>query len=150
MLKYILGAVLLVMCTGYARADDLIAVKSPQHVRETLDRLQKIVTADGFFIVARVPHSEAAKGAGLTLRPTELMIFGKPESGTPLMVCNQRSGIDLPLRALAWEDASMQVWLAMVDPHALKQRYALGAECDGVIEKMTATVQKFLKEATTP
>lgn len=150
MLKFLAVAAVLLGFVGQARADDLITVKSALPVHATLDRLQKIVSDDGFFIVARVPHSEAAKGAGLTLRPTELMIFGKPQSGTPVMVCDQRAGIDLPLRALAWEDASKQVWLAMVDPHALKQRYALSADCDGAIEAMTGAVRKYLAAATAP
>jgi len=150
MLKYIAAAMLLVTFVRAAHAEDLIAVKSQRSVPETLDRLQKIVKDNGFFIVGRVPHSEAAKGAGLTLRPTELLIFGKPQSGTPLMVCDQRVGIDLPLRALAWEDANKQVWLAMVDPHVLKQRYSLGAECDGVIDQMTTAVRKFVADATAP
>ena len=150
MFKYLIVAVLLLSLIGQAQADDLITVKSTQTVHATLERLQKIVSDDGFFIVARVLHSEAAKGAGLTLRPTELMIFGKPQSGTPVMVCDQRAGIDLPLRALAWEDGSKQVWLAMVDPHALKQRYAVGSDCDSVIETMTSAVRKFLAGATAP
>jgi uncharacterized protein (DUF302 family) len=133
-----------------ARAETLITFKSRLTVHGILDRLQKIVVDKGYFIVARVPHSEAAKGAGLTLRPTELMIFGRPENGTPPMICDQRAGIDLPLKALAWEDATKQVWLAMVDPQALKQRYALGAECDSAIEKTTVTVRQFLAEATKP
>lgn len=95
MLKVLITALVFVTLGANARADDLIAVKSTRPVKETLDRLQKLVTDDGFFVVGRVPHSEAAKDAGLTLRPTELMIFGKPQSGTPIMVCNQRAGIDL-------------------------------------------------------
>lgn len=150
MFRILAVAVLSLGFVGQALADDLITVKSGLPVTATLDRLQNIVKDDGFFIVARVPHSEAAKGAGLTLRPTELMIFGKPQSGTPIMVCDQRAGIDLPLRALAWEDASKQVWLAMVDPHALKQRYSLGAACDSAIEAMTGTVRGYLAAATTP
>ena len=133
-----------------ARADDLIAVKSGASVPQTLDRLQKIVSDAGFIIVARVPHSEAAKGAGLTLRPTELMIFGKPQSGTPIMVCNQRAAIDLPLHALAWQDETGQVWLGMNDPKALKQRYSLGVACDPVVAMMDTTVRKFLADATAP
>ena len=150
MLRYILTVGLMIGLSVQARADDLIAVKSSKPVKETLDRLQKIVSDDGFFIVGRVPHSEAAKSAGLTLLPTELMIFGKPQSGTPIMVCNQRAGIDLPLRAVSWQDQSGQVWLAMLDPQVLKQRYSLGAECDSPLKNMETAVRKFLSEATTP
>ncbi len=148
MLKYIAAAMLLVTFVRMAHADEFIAVKDQRSVPETFDRLQKIVKDDGFFIVGHVPHSEAAKDAGLTLQPAELMIFGKPQSGTPLMVCDQRVGIDLPLRALPWEDGNKQVWLAMVDPHVLEQRYSLGADCDQVIDRMTTAVRTFLTEAT--
>ncbi len=150
MRKFVLATVLALGFGAQAQAADLIEMKSPVAVSATLDRLQKIVSADGFFIVARVPHSEAAKGAGLELRPTELMIFGKPQSGTPIMVCNQKAGIDLPLRALAWQDASGQVWLGMVDPMALKQRYALGAECDAALKTMDTAVRNYLGAATAP
>ena len=136
---------------GAARAEavkpsggQMLAVKSPHPVKDTLDRLQKYVTEHGFFVVARVPHSEAAKGAGLELRPTELMIFGEPKSGTPIMQCNQRAGIDLPLKALAWQDADGQVWVGMTDPQALKQRYELGADCDKPIAALGTTVQDIL------
>ncbi len=148
--KFMIAALVFFSLGANASADELISVRSARPVKETLDRLQKLVTDDGFFIVGRVPHSDAAKGAGLTLRPTELMIFGKPQSGTPVMVCDQRAGIDLPLRALAWQDQAGQVWLGMVDPQALKQRYALGSDCDGATATMTAAVRKFLDGATTP
>ena len=150
MRKVILTVCLLLGAATLAHADDLIAVKSTASVPQTLDKLQKIVSDAGFFIVARVPHSEAAKGAGLTLRPTELMIFGKPQSGTPIMVCNQRAAIDLPLHAVAWQDESGQVWLGMNDPKALKQRYSLAAACDPNIAAMDTAVRKFLADATTP
>lgn len=144
----ILSALIVLALAPGARADDLITAKSTKPVKETLDRLQKAVTENGFFVVARVPHSDAAKGAGLELRPTELLIFGKPQSGTPVMVCDQRAGIDLPLRAVAWRDRDGQTWLAMVDPRVLKQRYALAAECDAVLGDMETTVRGFIKAAT--
>lgn len=150
MRKTLLTVCLMLGIATQAQAEELIAVKSSAPVTTTLDKLQKLVASDGFFIVARVPHSEAAKGAGLTLRPTELMVFGKPQSGTPIMVCNQRAGIDLPLRALAWQDESGQVWLGMVDPQVLKQRYALGPECDAALKTMDAAVRTYLKAATAP
>ncbi len=144
MLKLMISALMLFAVGTHARADDLITVKSAKPVKETLDRLQKLVSDEGFIIVGRVPHSDAAKGAGLTLRPTELMIFGEPQSGTPLMVCDQRAGIDVPLRALAWQDQAGQVWLGMVDPQALKKRYALGPDCDGVIARWVRPLRSSL------
>ena len=150
MRKMVIAVVSALVFCGAAVADDLIAVKSGASVPQTLDKLQKLVSDAGFFIVARVPHSEAAKGAGLTLRPTELMIFGKPQSGTPIMVCNQRAAIDLPLHAIAWQDEGGQVWLGMNDPKALKQKYALSAACDPNIAAMDTAVRKFLADATAP
>lgn len=150
MLKAIISVGVLLALALPARADDLIVVKSGRPVKETLDRLQGLVTEAGFTVVGRVPHSEAAKGVGLSLRPTELMIFGRPQGGTPLMLCNQRAGIDLPLRALAWQDEAGQVWLGMVDPQALKRRYALGAQCDGAVTAMEAAVRKFLGDGAAP
>ncbi len=133
MKRFLLAILLALAVAAPAQADELIAVKSSRPAKETLDQWQKLVTDDGFSVVARVPHSQAAKGVGLALRPTELMIFGKPQGGTPIMVCNQRAGIDLPLRALAWQDEAGQVWLAMVDPQVLKTRYALSSACDPAI-----------------
>jgi uncharacterized protein (DUF302 family) len=150
MRKLMLIAWLMFGFANHACAEGLITAKSGVPVSATLDRLQKLVSADGFVIVARVPHSEAAKAAGLTLRPTELLLFGRPQGGTPIMVCNQRAGIDLPLRALAWQDEAGQVWLGMVDPQVLKQRYGLGAECDGALKAMDAAVRKYLTAATLP
>ena len=148
MLKTFIVACATLAISASAHADDLIRVKSGKPVKETLDTLQKIVTDDGFFIVGRVPHSEAAKGAGLTLRPTELLIFGKPQGGPPLMVCNPAAGIDLPLRAVSWQDEAGQVWLAMLDLQVLKQRYTLPAACDAPIKAMDTVVRKFLSDAT--
>ena len=150
-MKRLLLAILVALAVAApARAEELIVAKSSRPVKETLDRLEKLVTDDGFSVVARVPHSQAANSVGLTLRPTELMIFGKPQGGTPIMVCNQRAGIDLPVRALAWQDESGQVWLATVDPQVLKTRYALSSACDKSIAAMDNKVRKFLAEATAP
>ena len=74
-------------------------------------------------IFARIDHAAGAQKIGKTLRPTELLIFGNPQGGTPLMECAQSAGIDLPLKALAWEDAAGQVWLGYNDPHYLVARH---------------------------
>ncbi len=150
MLRFILLTCLAVTAAIPARADDMIAVRSGRPVTETLDRLQAVVIAGGFFLIGRVRHSEAAMGVGLSLRPTELMIFGRPQGGTPIMVCNQRAGIDLPLRALAWQDEAGQVWLGMIDPQSLKPRWDLPAACDAPLAAMEAGVRRFLAEATAP
>lgn len=150
MFRLILSTCLALAAAMPARADDMIAVRSSRPVTETLDRLQAVVTAGGFSIVGRVPHSEAARGVGLTLRPTELLIFGRPQGGTPIMACNQRAGIDLPLRALSWQDEAGQVWLGMINPQSLKQRWDLPAACDAPLSAMEAGVRRFMTEATAP
>jgi len=151
MLRAFVAAWIVASSCGASLANDLIEVKSSRSVKETVDRLEQLVKDAGFVVVARVPHSAAASAAGLTLRPTELLIFGRAQGGTPIMVCDQRAGIDLPLRALAWQDEQGQVWLATNDPKkALKQRYALPGACDPAIEMMDGGIRKFLAGATAP
>ena len=147
-MKRLIIAAALLLSAHAARAEELLVVKSNHTVMETLDRVETAAKAGGFFIVARVDHSGAAEGAGLKLRPTALLIFGKPQGGTPIMVCDQRTGIDLPLKALAWQDEAGQVWLGMVDPAVLKARYSLSAACDGPITAMQKVVRGLLDSAT--
>jgi len=87
----------------------LITVASNFSVRETIDRLIAAITPLGLLVFARIDHAANAVAAGLVLRPTELLIFGNPKGGTPLMMDCQTSGIDLPIKALAWEDADRRV-----------------------------------------
>ncbi len=133
-----------------ARADELIAAKSPVPVDAVLDRVEAFAKANGFFVVARVDHSGAATGAGLALRPTKLLVFGNPKGGTPLMQCDQRVAIDLPLKALAWQDEGGQVWLGMADPAALKTRYGLPPTCDAALAAVGATVHRIVETVTKP
>ena len=77
----------------------------------------------GLNIFARIDHAAGAQKVGKTLRPTEVLIFGNPQGGTPLMECAQSAGIDLPLKALAWEDAQGQAWLGYNDPAWLAKRH---------------------------
>jgi uncharacterized protein (DUF302 family) len=92
---------------------------------ETLARLETIVQAKGLAILARIDHSGDAAKAGLSMRPTQLLIFGNAKSGTPLMVASPTVAIDLPLKALIWQDADNQVWLSYNSPAYLKQRHDL-------------------------
>src|SRR6202166_2416668 len=95
--------------------DGLITVASSFSVRETVDRLVSFATSHGLVVFARIDHADGAAKVGLPLRPTELVIFGHPKGGTPLMQDRQTAGIDLPLKALAWEDADGKVWLSCTD-----------------------------------
>jgi uncharacterized protein (DUF302 family) len=104
-------------------ADGLIAVKSPHGAKATMDKLEDLVKQRGLNVFARIDHAAGAAKVGKTLRPTEVLIFGNPQGGTPFMECAQSVGIDLPLKALVWEDASAQVWLGYNDPAYLAKRH---------------------------
>lgn len=108
-------------------ADGLIALKSPHGAKATLDRLEVLARERGLNVFARIDHAAGAARIGKTLRPTEVLIFGNPQGGTPFMECAQSVGIDLPLKALAWEDANAQVWLGYNDPAFLAQRHGVAA-----------------------
>ncbi len=112
-------------------ADGLVEIKSPFGARETMNRLEDLVKQRGLNIFARIDHAAGAAKVGKTLRPTEVLIFGNPQGGTPLMECAQSAGIDLPLKALVWEDAASQVWLGYNDPAFLAQRHG-AAQCGAV------------------
>lgn len=127
--------------------DGLITKKSNYSVKETLDRLADIVGKKGIKVMARVDHTANAKSVDLKLRPTEVLIFGNPKMGTPLMNSKQTVGIDLPMKALAWEDEKGQVWLTYNDPKYLTGRHGIGDQ-DKVKNKMTGALDKFTSLAT--
>ncbi len=126
-------------------ADGLIEVKSPRGVKETMNRLEEIVKQRDLKVFARIDHAAGAAKVGKSLRPTELLIFGNPQGGTPLMECAQTAGIDLPLKALVWEDASKQVWLGYNDPAFLAQRHG-AADCP-VVENLRKALSGIVAAA---
>jgi uncharacterized protein (DUF302 family) len=103
----------------------MIHLGSPHSVLETLARLETIVRGKGLTILAKIDHSGDAARAGLSMRPTQLIIFGNPKSGTPLMVASPSVAIDLPLKALVWQDDDGKVWLSYNSPDYLKERHAI-------------------------
>jgi uncharacterized protein (DUF302 family) len=113
-------------------ADGLLALKSPHAAKETMARVEEQAKTRGLNVVARVDHTAGAQKVGKTLRPTEVLIFGNPQGGTPFMECAQSVGIDLPIKALVWEDAQGQVWLAYNDPAWLARRHGV-ADCPAAI-----------------
>ena len=129
-------------------ADGLITVQSPHDVGQTMDRLEKIVTEKGMKVFARIDHAAGAESVGAELRPTELLIFGNPKGGTPLMQCAQPAGIDLPLKALAWRDEAGQVWLGYNDPVDIAARHGAG-EC-AVVPNIAKALSGFAAAATAP
>ncbi len=105
----ILFIALLSLAATAVATDGLVSVKSPYPVGQTLDRLEAGAQQHGLKVFARIDHAAGAVSVGRSLRPTELLIFGNPQGGTPLIECAQSAGIDLPLKALAWQDAQGQV-----------------------------------------
>jgi uncharacterized protein (DUF302 family) len=97
-------------------AQGLTTARSSYGPKETMDRLAAEVKAKDMTVFARIDHAAGATAVGLSLRPTELLIFGHAKAGTPLMQSAQTIGIDLPLKALVWQDASGDTWLSYNDP----------------------------------
>jgi uncharacterized protein (DUF302 family) len=116
-------------------AEGIIDVKSNHTAQETADRLKSILEQKGMTIFTRILHSESAAKVGVELRNTELFIFGNPKVGSPLMKCQQSVAIDLPQKALIWEDDNGQAWISYNDPRFLMKRHAISG-CDEVIAKI--------------
>lgn len=127
-------------------ADGLVKVKSSHTADETVTRLEAILKEKGMTIFAKVDHAAGAKKAGESLRPTQLLIFGNPKSGTPFMKCSQTVGIDLPLKALVWEDEQGQVWLGYNDPGYIAARHDV-PDC-AAAAKIKGALENFAKAAT--
>jgi uncharacterized protein (DUF302 family) len=128
-------------------ADGLIKVQSSHAPADTMERLVAEIGAKGLTVFARINHAAAAEGVGLALRPTELVIFGNAKGGTPLMQANQEIGIDLPLKALVWQDASGGTWISYNDPAWLAKRHGLGSEVEPAVKAMTAMLSAVTRSA---
>lgn len=129
--------------------DGLTTIQSSFGPQDTVRRLEAAVKAKGMTVFARIDHAAGAAEVGLALRPTELLIFGNAKGGTPLMQSDQTMGIDLPLRALVWQDAAGNTWLSYNDPSWLAQRHGLGAETATTVRALTAALNALAKAATT-
>ena len=129
-------------------ADGLITVGSSYGPEETMNRLEAEVRRKGLTVFARVDHAAGAAAVGMPLRPTDLLIFGNAKGGTPLMQSVQATGVDLPLKALVWQDASGDTWLSYNDPRWLAQRHGLDHEADAAVGAMVAALGGLAKAAT--
>jgi uncharacterized protein (DUF302 family) len=127
--------------------DGLITIPSNYSARQTLDRLETALRAAEVTIFARIDHAGGAAAVGLALRPTEVLIFGNPKGGTPLMQAEQKIGLDLPLRVLAWEDEAGNASLTYTDLQWLAARYGLGPLTAPAREALTQLLAKFTVEA---
>jgi uncharacterized protein (DUF302 family) len=126
----------------------LVTVESASSVSETIDRLAAAAEAAGMRVFARVDHAAGAAEVGMTLRPTELLLVGNPRGGTPLMQDSQTAGLDLPLRALAWEDADGRVWVTTNDAAWLAARHGLGQASAAATSAISAGLARIVTEAT--
>jgi len=127
----------------------MITKKSSHNVSVTLDRLAAALKEKGITVAVRWDHASAAKGVGMPLRPMEVLIFGNPKLGTPLMQSNPRAGVDLPLKVLAWEDGKGQVWVGYTKPDALAARYDISNQGE-VIKKITGALDGLTNQAIKP
>jgi len=128
--------------------DGLIAVSSSFGPEETLKRLEAEIRAKGMTVFARVDHAASAAAAGLPLRPTDLLIFGAAKGGTPLMQAAQTIGIDLPLKALVWQDEAGQTFLSYNDPAYLAHRHGLADQVKFAVDAMTGALEAIAAKAT--
>ena len=145
---FTITAVLLLTTSVYADKG-LISVKSAHDVKTTADRLESMLKQKGMTVFIRINHAQGAQKVGKELRPTELIIFGNPKIGTPLMQCARSVGIDLPQKALIWQDVQGQVWLSYNDPNYLVERHQITG-CGEVIKKVGQALGNFAKAATMP
>jgi uncharacterized protein (DUF302 family) len=129
-------------------ADGLIACISKFGPKETMDRVAAAVTSRGISIMARIDYAAATAAVGMELRPTEVLIFGNPRAGTPLMQAVQTVGIDLPLKALVWQDEGGTTWLAYNDARWLAQRHGVDAALDRTLHAMADALAAVAREAT--
>jgi uncharacterized protein (DUF302 family) len=126
----------------------LTTLQSGFSTKETMDRLESEIRGHGMEVFARIDHAAGATKAGLELLPTEVIIFGQARGGTPLMRITQTIGIDLPLKALAWEDSAGQRWLSYLEPSWIAQRHGVGADADAVVKGLDAALGFLSRKAT--
>lgn len=141
--KLIFALVCLPMLASAQTSSDWITVTSAKSVKETVELLQRAIQEKGLKIFNTIDHAAGAESAGMTLRPTTLIVFGNPKGGTPLMNCDQRMGIILPLKILVWEDESKQVKVGCIDPQKYLKEFEL-ERCKEVVAKMKTMLTSLL------
>src|SRR6266478_2516333 len=130
-------------------ADGLPTIRSSHGPKDTMNRLETEIKTRGMTIFARIDHAAGATAAGLSLPPTEVLIFGNAKGGTPLMQSIQTIGIDLPLKALVWQDAAGDTWLSYNDPDWLAKRHGLSSETETAVGTLVGALAALAKAATT-
>lgn len=149
MKQYILATLLILsIAIPVKAADGVINVQSALNVKETADRMESILKEKGMTVFNRIKHSEAAGKVGIELRDTELILFGNPKVGSPIMRCQQSVAIDLPQKALIWEDDDAKVWITYNNPRYLEKRHNITG-CEGFISKIEKALAGIAKSAST-
>lgn len=128
--------------------DGIVTIGSARSARDTIARVEAAVKARGATLFAKIDHAAGAAEAGVTLPPTTLIIFGSARAGTPLMQSSQRAGIDLPLKALVWEDDDGKVWLTYNDPAWIATRHSLDPQIEPFVHAMSATLSEIAQYGT--
>jgi uncharacterized protein (DUF302 family) len=124
----------------------IVRIPSRHSVAETMRRLESFLKERGIMVFARIDFSGDAARAGLTMRPEQMLIFGNPKAGTPLMVAAPTAGLDLPLKALVWEDSDDQVWIAYSDPQYVVRRHGLAAPLAANLAAATPILERAAGE----
>ena len=124
--------------------EGIITKPSKYSVPETLHRLETVLTAKGIKIFALIDHGGEAEKAGLKMPPTQLLIFGNPKGGTPVMLAAPTAAIDLPWKALAWQDPSGQVWLSYNDAAFMQHRFGLNDEVMKPLAGLATVIEQTL------
>jgi len=122
-------------------------VRSSYGPEETINRLEAEIRSRGMTVFAHIDHAAGAAGVGLSLRPTDVLLFGNARGGTPLMQSIQTIGIDLPLKMLVWRDAAGDTWLSYNDPHWIAKRHGMGQEAEATVSAMSAALDALAKIA---
>jgi uncharacterized protein (DUF302 family) len=130
-------------------ADGLITLQSSFGPEETMSRLEAEVRARGMTVFSQIDHAAGAAAVGLPLRPTNLLIFGAAKGGTPLMQSVQTIGIDLPLKALVWQDEAGETFLSYNDPSYITRRHGVGEAAKPVVEAMSRALKEIAEKSTT-
>jgi uncharacterized protein (DUF302 family) len=128
--------------------DGLATMRSNYGPEETMNRFEAEVRARGMIAFAHIDYAAGAASVGLSLRPTDLLIFGNARGSTPLMELVQTIGIDLPLKALVWQDASGVTWLSYNDPNWIAKRHGMHSEVGATVRALTAALHQMARSAT--
>ena len=135
----------LAVSVGHADAGNLVTKPSKYSVPETIDRIEKAVTAKGMQIFAKIDHGGEAEKVGLEMKPTLLLVFGSPKGGTALMVAKPTAAIDLPMKALAWEDGDGKVWLTYNSPALLQERHGVPTELTSKLDSIGQLMEQAVE-----